>query len=172
MKQQEDTLNPDSAAPMRLEKARCLILACGNTLRSDDGLGPHLAAWAEERFRDEPCVTIISRQQWTPELAADVAAADAVLFVDCSIETKPGSVHLLPVLPRSSSPATATHHLDAPGLLALAHALYGARPAHAMLLAVGAGSIELGETLSDPVASALPRARGVLEKAVRRFLGN
>ena len=30
--------------------ARCLILACGNTLRSDDGVGPWLAEWAEETF--------------------------------------------------------------------------------------------------------------------------
>jgi hypothetical protein len=41
-----------------------------------------------------------------------------------------------------------------------------------MLLTVGAGSTELGETLSDRVEAALPRARGVLEKAVLQFLAN
>jgi hypothetical protein len=41
-----------------------------------------------------------------------------------------------------------------------------------MLLTVGAGSTELGESFSDRVVAALPRARGVLEKAVLRFLGN
>jgi hypothetical protein len=44
--------------------------------------------------------------------------------------------------------------------------------AHALLLTVGVGSTDLGETLSDPVEAALPRARGVLEKTVLRFLGN
>jgi Ni,Fe-hydrogenase maturation factor len=34
-------------------QARCLILACGNTLRGDDGVGPWLAEWAEKRFREE-----------------------------------------------------------------------------------------------------------------------
>ncbi len=53
--------------------ARCLILACGNTLRSDDGVGPTLAAWAEERFREQPNVRVISRQQWTPDLAAETS---------------------------------------------------------------------------------------------------
>jgi hypothetical protein len=43
---------------------------------------------------------------------------------------------------------------------------------HAMLLTVGAGSTELGEEFSEAVAAALPRARGVLEKAVLRFLEN
>ena len=44
--------------------------------------------------------------------------------------------------------------------------------AHAMLLTVGAGSTEMGETFSDSVEAALPRARGVLEKAVLRFIEN
>ena len=39
-----------------------------------------------------------------------------------------------------------------------------------MLLAVNVVSTELGETFSAPVEAALPRARGILEKAVLRFL--
>jgi Ni,Fe-hydrogenase maturation factor len=31
-------------------QVRVLILACGNTLRSDDGVGPWLAEWAEQHF--------------------------------------------------------------------------------------------------------------------------
>jgi hypothetical protein len=41
-----------------------------------------------------------------------------------------------------------------------------------MLLTVGAASTELGESLSDPVEAAIPRARGILEKTVLRFLAN
>ena len=41
-----------------------------------------------------------------------------------------------------------------------------------MLLTVGIGSTEFGETFSDRVTTALPRAQGILEKAVLRFLGN
>ncbi len=82
---------------METKSARCLILACGNTLRSDDGAGPKLAAWAEERFRQEPDVRVISRQQWTPDLAEDIAAADSVLFVDSSASSPPGRVRLIPV---------------------------------------------------------------------------
>ena len=54
-------------------KTRCLILACGNTLRSDDGIGPWLPDWAEKQFESDPRVRVISRQQWTPDLAADIA---------------------------------------------------------------------------------------------------
>ncbi len=153
--------------------ARCLILACGNTLRSDDGVGPKLAAWAEERFREEPEVRVISRQQWTPELAEDIAAADSVLFVDCFSESPAGTRPAHPSLvARRQSCSADSHHLKPSELLGLTRSLYGSIKSHAMLLTVGVGSTELGETFSAPVEAALPRARGILEKAVLRFLGN
>ena len=57
-------------------------------------------------------------------------------------------------------------------LLGLTRSLYGSIAAHAMLLTVGASSTEMGEGFSAPVEAALPRAQGVLEKAVLRFLGS
>jgi hydrogenase maturation protease len=148
----------------------CLILACGNSLRGDDGVGPWLAAWAEQRFGPKAGVHVIARQQWTPELAAEIAAADSVLFIDASIESKPGRVTLTPVAPKTAHETSTTHHLNASRLLGLAQDLYSHRPAHAMLLTVGAASTELKEDFSDRVKAALPRAQGVLEKAVKRFL--
>jgi hydrogenase maturation protease len=155
--------------------ARCLVLACGNTLCSDDGVGSNLAAWAEERFRQDSDVRVISRQQWTPDLAEEIAAADSVLFVDASIKSPPGRVRLIPVSSRvdasGSASAPASHHLTPNQLLGLTRSLYGSIKSHAMLLTVGISSTELGETFSAPVEAALPRARGILEKAVLRFLG-
>lgn len=151
-------------------KIRCLILACGNTLRSDDGVGPRLAEWAGQRFAANDNVRVVARQQWTPDLAEEVAAAVSVLFLDASINSAPGHVHLVPIESRENHNGLATHHLDANQLLCLARELYGARPVHSMLLTVGAGSTELGETFTDRVEAALPRARGVLEKAVLTFL--
>jgi hydrogenase maturation protease len=171
-----DELNSDLAEPLHFEKANCLVLACGNTLRSDDGIGLRLAEWAAERFRGDGHVRVVARQQWTPDLAMDIADADSVLFVDSSVNSVPGRVSLAPVPLHlnGSEPAaghSTTHHVDPPELLTLTHSLYGSMSAHALLLTVGAGSTELGETLSDPVEAALPRARGVLEKTVLRFLG-
>lgn len=151
--------------------ARCLILACGNTLRGDDGVGPKLAAWAEERFRQEPEVRVISRQQWTPDLAEEIAAADSVLFVDASVKPPPGRVRLAAISSRVDTSEPASHHVTANQLLGLARTLYGSIKSHAMLLSVAVGSTEVGETFSAPVEAALPRARGILEKAVLRFLG-
>lgn len=150
--------------------ARCLILACGNTLREDDGVGPWLAQWAEDRFASEPSVRVISRQQWTPDIAEDIAAAECVLFLDSSIESAPGAVSLVEVAPASPGPGLATHHIGASELLALEQDLYGSQPRQALLLTVGAGSTELGETFSAAVIDALPEACNLLELTIRKML--
>ncbi len=155
---------------MTQQKARCLILACGNTLRGDDGVGPWLAEWAEEKFGHDLSVVVLIRQQWTPELAEDMARSESVLFIDCSIDCAPGSVNLMPVEPVSATQGLATHHQGAPQLLALARELYGSLPANAQLLTIGAGATELGEVFSDAVIDALPEACRLLEDTILRLL--
>ena len=152
-----------------LLSTRCLILACGNTLRGDDGVGPWLAEWAEDRFFGELDVRVISRQQWTPELAEDIAAAESVIFVDCCTATRAGSIDLRPIAAAAST-SPGTHQLGGPELLALAGELYGSRPREAFLLTVGAGSTALGEEFSGAVQSAVPEAAALLGKTVRRLL--
>ena len=151
---------------------RCLVLACGNTLRSDDGVGPWLAAWAEERFSTESRIKTTSRQQWTPELAEDLAHAQSAIFIDCSTASSPGSIDLVPVVPAASSAGLATHHLGAPELLALTRELYSSAPQRAIILTIGAGSIELGEQFTDEVKSALPAACNLLEETALDFLSD
>ena len=157
---------------MKHNSARCLILACGNTLRGDDGVGPWLSAWAEDRFAADPAVRLIARQQWTPDLAADIAQTDSVLFIDCSVDSAPGEVRLAPVEPIPAGPGLASHHVGAPELLALSKELFDSLPRNALLLTIGVESIELGETLSTQVMASMPAACKVLEKAVRGFLAD
>lgn len=146
---------------------RVLILACGNTLRSDDGVGPHLAVWAEEHYRENPSIRVISRQQWTPDLAEDLAYTDCALFIDCSIDAPPGSVQLCNVHPAPRASALGTHHLGAPELLTLALELYGSAPRSAQLLTIGAATTELGERLSPAAIAALPQAISLLGRTIQ-----
>lgn len=149
---------------------RCLILACGNTLRRDDGVGPWLASWAAERFRANQAVRIVSRQQWTPELAEEVSRADAVVFIDCSVDSPPGVMKLARVEPSRQTAAPSGHHLGAAELLALANDLYGSVPRTALLLTLGAGSVEIGEEFSDAAQAALPEACRRLEETLTGLL--
>lgn len=113
---------------------------------------------------------VIARQQWTPELAEDVASADSVVFIDCSFESAAGSLRLDDVSASSGESGPATHTVSAPELLALARDLYGSMPPRALLLTVGAGSTELGEEFSPPVKDALVSACQMLGRAVVRLL--
>jgi hydrogenase maturation protease len=155
---------------MTLSKARCLILACGNTLREDDGLGPWLAQWAEERFCGERTVRVVIRHQWTPELADEIAQADSVIFVDCAADVGAGAVQVKPIEPGDQASGLTTHHLGAAQLLSLSKELYGSVPRSSLLLTVGAGSLGLREGFSDPVQAALPEACKTLEQEVLRLL--
>ena len=149
---------------------RCLILACGNSLRSDDGVGLWLAKWAEKRFSDQPGVRVIAEHQWTPELAEDVALAHSVLFIDCALDSEPGSLHMTPVAPTPGGPEHSTHHVGAAGLLALGRELYNSLPREALQLTIGAGSTELGESFSPAVTAALPNACHLIEETVLRLI--
>jgi hydrogenase maturation protease len=152
--------------------ARCLILACGNTLREDDGVGPFLAQWAEERWRNDARVRVLCDHQWTPEMVEDVAQADSVLFIDCATDCQPGLVRVIAVDPAAETSKLGTHHLEAPQMLALSRQLYGRMPHISLLLTVGAGSLELREGFSEPVEAALPEAQRMLEKSVQRIFGS
>jgi hydrogenase maturation protease len=155
---------------MNTVPVRCLILACGNTLRGDDGVGPWLAEWAEKRFSAEPSVRVVSRQQWTPDLAEDVAHAESAIFIDCAVDSAPGTVRIARVQPARSSTGLATHHTGAHELLALSEELYSSLPRNAVLLTVGAGSTEMAEEFSTQVSDALPQVCKMLESTVRSFL--
>ena len=65
-------------------KYSALLLACGNSMREDDGFALHLAEAASQRFLPTQ-LRILAAQQWTPEMAAEIAQAEVVIFADASI---------------------------------------------------------------------------------------
>jgi hydrogenase maturation protease len=156
---------------MNRNRPRCLVLACGNTLRSDDGAGPWLARRAEEEFGSQAGLRVVVSMQWTPEMAEEIAQAESILFIDCSLVSPPGAVRLFPVDAAPGSQGLDTHRLNAPELLALGRDLYGVIPQNALLLTIGAGSTEFGEGFSDEVKAALPAAWDLLDKTIRRLAG-
>ncbi len=108
--------------------------------------------------------------QWTPELAAEIAESNSVLFVDCAIDGTPGEVRISPVECAEDAGEIATHHNDAPHLLRLCRELYGVSPRSSLLLTVGAGSTELGEGFSTDVSSMMPEACRCIERIVLEAL--
>lgn len=123
-----------------------LVIGYGNTLRSDDGAGYRIAEtiadWQLEQIKSLPV------HQLTPELAAEIAQANTVIFVD-AIATDPSAspeVTLEELFPDATEQITA-HYADPRSLLALTQILYHATPTAYRIL-IPATNFGFGETLS------------------------
>jgi hydrogenase maturation protease len=133
-----------------------LLIAYGNPLRGDDGVGWTVA----KALRDAGAPhRVLTAHQLTPELASDVADADRVVFIDAACDAEPGQVTARPVRPAHGPPRGLTlHAYDPSALLWLARQAHGHAPKEAWLVTVGAGRFDCGEALSPIVEAAVPRA--------------
>ncbi len=147
--------------------ASILVIGYGNTLRRDDALGC-LIADAVERWQ-RPGVRSMSLAQLTPELAADLAAAETVVFVDarkCSPSAEP-TVQVEPLSPRRDDWASLVHALTPSVLLGLCEAAYGQCP-RAWQVSVPGSDFSFGEGLSDLAGRSLGQALGWIETWLAR----
>jgi hydrogenase maturation protease len=146
--------------------APALLLACGNSLRQDDGVGLRIAEAAGKLFPASR-LRIVAAQQFTPEMAADLAATELVIFVDACAADEPGAIRVVSVAAGNES--LETHRLDPPALLAMAQSLCGHAPARAFALTIGARCFGYGEEISGPLRQAVPRALRLLTNLVTAF---
>ena len=138
--------------------SRLLVIGYGNTVRQDDQAGPLVAERIEALAL--PGVLALACPQLSPEHAAAVAQARAVVLVDA--QAGPArEVCLQRVLP-GASPQVTTHATEPRTLLALARDVYGHVPP-TWLLTIPAERFGFGTDLSPLTA------RGV-EVAVARLL--
>lgn len=143
-----------------------LILACGNPLRGDDGLGGWMAAQVQEKFTSSQ-VEVVASHQFTPELAEPISTADTVIFLDCSAKEEAGKVSLQVMAPAEKLPRLISHHMHPASLLRLSQELYGRVPRLAYLITVGGKSFKIGAQLSDAVSDAAPEVLSLVEEIVQ-----
>lgn len=117
-----------------------LVVCIGNEARGDDGAGAEVARLLDGRL--PAGARLLAVHQLDVALAADVAAASLVVFVDA--ERRGGAVEVRDLAPGG---AATTHSISPGALLALAEALYGASPA-ARLVSVPASDLGHGTRLS------------------------
>jgi hydrogenase maturation protease len=148
-----------------------LLIGYGNPLRQDDGLGWQIAMAIEALGL--PGLQVLAAQQLTLELAAPIAIAEAVVFVDAAYgeyaeNGSPQAIEplvLQPLHPKPQAPDPGpqafSHQLTPQALLILAGQLYGHQPAARQLL-VPAQWDGHGEGFSPLAAAALPTAIALL----------
>lgn len=155
-----------------------LVIGYGNTLRRDDGVGVRAAELmaADPRFAG---VEVRTAYQLTPELSLGLGTASLVVFVDADARGLPGAIDVRelsagagaaadmssPPGPERADQGASSHHVGADEVLALARELTGASP-RAVAVGIGVADLELGEGLSAPVESSLPR----VVDAVARYI--
>jgi hydrogenase maturation protease len=99
---------------------RTLLIAVGNPLRRDDGIADRVL----DLLVATAAVDMRRTLQLVPEIAAEMAPFDEVIFVDAS--TAEGRVRLEPVAPASQGTPLA-HSMGAAEVVALAQRLWGFR---------------------------------------------
>jgi hydrogenase maturation protease len=135
-----------------------LVIGVGNTLRTDDGIGPRIVS----SLPPLPEVKTITVHQLTPELTDRLSRARRVLFIDADWEGR--EMHLERVSEERAAPG---HTFSPGGLLSLTHAVCGTAP-EGWLLAVPGHDFTLGERISEEVEALLAPATEAILDWVRK----
>ncbi len=121
-----------------------LVIGYGNTLRSDDGVGPRLVETLGGLRLPNVCTLVCDLL--APELAEPIAHAARVVFVDAAVDS-PREVQLRPLVPADSSQLMA-HAADPRTMLALARDVFGHAP-RAWWLTIPIEDTGIGEGMSE-----------------------
>ncbi len=142
-----------------------LVVGYGSELRTDDGVGPAVAA----RLLDDARLAgadVLTTHQLTPELAFDASRASLLVLVDAAADVAPGVVSVRQLDPEGAAGGEPmTHHVDPADIVGLAAELFGAAP-RVVLVSVGAASLDPGEGLTPVVEAAIPRAVDAILAAI------
>jgi Ni,Fe-hydrogenase maturation factor len=172
-----------------------LVIACGNTLRGDDGAGPAVGELLVAELEGTGAEVVVVGQL-LPELALDASRSGRVVFVDAAADVPAGSVSVRPVHPEQGAPGAGdgdgggeppgsagrvpggarrspdpfSHGIGPEDVLRLARDLYAAGP-EGVLVSVGAASFEPGDGLSATVRRAIPAAVRAAVRAAEEGAG-
>ena len=131
------------------------VLACGNTSRGDDAVGPRLL----ERVvaANFPGIITIEDFQFQIEHVLDLEQADLALFLDAATGAA-APIAFCEVQPRAGSAGCSTHALEPAQLLAVYVAALQKPPPPAFMLNVRGENFELGEGMTAAACERLERA--------------
>lgn len=140
-----------------------LIVGYGNPIRGDDGVGQAVITEVEQWNLTN--VRSLSLHQLTPEVAAEMAEVDTVIFVDAALEGDTVNIISLEALP--SNLFNWGHSLNPRSLLSLTQFLYQKQP-QAWLIAIPGDNFELCETLSQKALNGMQEALKIIKNIVNK----
>jgi len=143
------------------------IIACGNLLRGDDGVGAYV--FRELTKTGVPCgVTLIEAGTGILDILLCAEKDDKFLIIDAVISgNPPGTIYRIPVnqLSASMENSLTLHDLGPQDIPALGHAILGEEfNSRLVILGVEVKSTKFGVGLSPEVEEALPRLIGLVRE--------
>ena len=97
------------------ERPHTLIIGYGNLASAPTTAGPYIATQLAQLLTNTN-VQVITQHQLTPELADTLQHAHHALFIDASLQLKPGKIRITPLQP-STTTQKLTHHVSPQSLL-------------------------------------------------------
>ena len=148
-----------------------LVLGVGNALLADEGAGIHAMRYLEKHY-DLTDVTYIDAGTLSFTLASDIADADHLIVFDAAqIGTAPGGIKVLQdeeVDEFLKSGKCSVHEVGFADLMDIAR-LEGYMPERYALIGIQPETLGWGESPSEPVRRALPRAAANAAALVQRW---
>jgi hydrogenase maturation protease len=151
-----------------------LVLGVGNTILTDEGVGP----WVVERLRalnpEAPGITWMDGGTLSFSLAADVEDAEYLVVVDATeLRADPGTVRVFvdEEMDRMlGSHGRSIHEVGLMDLMNMAQ-LTGRRPQHRALVGIQPGVVGWGTEPTPAVAAAMAEAARAVASLVREWTG-
>ena len=139
------------------EKAATVVLALGNPIRSDDGMGLAALQRLEEDSRVPASVRLLEGGTKGLELVSYVSGASRLLVLDAvDVGAQAGTIVCLRGEELRSLPGNGNVHDLALADILNALRMLGEEPQHVVLLGIQPQRTELGTSLTTCVESALP----------------
>lgn len=142
-----------------------LIIGYGNTLRRDDGAGQKVAEQVNDWQLDN--VRSLALHQLTPEVAAAIAEAETVIFVDAISPTEQPITQIQLIQLQAEETASHWAHFQDPrSLLLLTQKVYGTVPPSWWIL-IPAINFEFGEQLSTITEQGIVAALAQIKELIQ-----
>ncbi len=161
------------AKGLQHEPAPVLVLAVGNVLLRDDGVGLELLEGVRAEFESNPRVELMDGGTQGLALLPRLAGRRAMLVLDAiALGAEPGSIHMI-LDARAQRPgrSTTAHESNASQLIATAQ-LIGECPDLITVVGIEPAEVRTGVGLSEVVRGAVPEAckaaRGCLVSLIER----
>ncbi|MCB1724264.1 MAG: hydrogenase maturation protease [Gammaproteobacteria bacterium] len=150
-------------------------MGIGNTLLSDEGIGLHVLEAVRASLPDTSGVTFLDGGTLSFVLAADIAAADALIVIDAArLDAEPGTVRCFDGEAMDTfltSGRLSVHEVGLADLIDMAR-LTGDLPVSRALIGIQPESVDWGMQPSDAVAASVSRAAARVVELIERWRGD